>query len=81
MTAQVLFLNTAYVPEDEKKKYLEFVQGELELYQVELRFQSREWTRFQQVVFREQSHNNVRRSWRLIRSEDYHQGIDESVEE
>ncbi len=67
MTAQVIFIGK-YLPNEEEMKRREFIQEQLTLYHAELAFKMREFTRFQQVVFKEQSHNNVRKTWELIKT-------------
>lgn len=69
MTAQVLFMNSFYVPDDETRKKLEFYQEQLSLYHCEVAFKSREMSAGEKYLFKETSHNNVRKSWRLILSE------------
>jgi hypothetical protein len=66
MTAQVIFLSNFYYPDEQKRAELEFYQEQMDLYQAELEMLSRDFNEFQKYVFKQNSHNNIRRSWRLI---------------
>lgn len=70
MTARVIFLNHAYYPTPEEMNRLDFIQEQLELYHAELYFLSRDWDQYKQIVFKESSHQNVRKSWRLLSLKD-----------
>lgn len=63
----VLFFPSTYCPPEEVKKALNFYQEQLTLYHAELAFKSRDFTKFQKFIFKEQSHNRVRKIWRLIK--------------
>jgi hypothetical protein len=64
-TGQVVFLNTLYYPTHEEFLRLEYIQEQMELYHAELALQSRELNDYQKFVFKQSSHNNIRKSWRL----------------
>lgn len=66
MTAQVIFLSNFYYPSEEERAKLEFFQEQMTLYQAELEMLSRDFNEYQKYVFKQNSHNNIRRSWRLI---------------
>jgi len=66
MTAQVIFLNRFYWPNQEEQARLDFLQESFRLYQAELAMMERGFTPYQRFIFRETSHNKIRASWYLV---------------
>jgi hypothetical protein len=69
VTAQVLFLNTLYWPSEEEQDRLDWIQEELELYQAELAYKTKEMNEFQRFITKEASHHRTRACWVLIKTE------------
>ena len=69
MTARVMFINTLYYPGPEERARLDFIQEQLELYHAELAFVTRSWESYKGKVYKESSHQNIRKKWFLISNE------------
>jgi hypothetical protein len=67
MSAQVKFFPIKFSQNDDELKRLSKLQEEIELYHAEIAYQSHGLSFFQKVIFKESSHNNVRRNIRLIK--------------
>lgn len=74
MTARVIFLTiwvnekVYQISEGELRERLK-LQGYLENYRAEIEYQSRSLNEYQKAIFKENSHNNLRASWRIINGE------------
>lgn len=66
MSAQIIYLNQLYWPDPEEQKRLDWLQGQFELYHAEMDYLSRDLNPFQQKIFKESSHNNIRKQWKLL---------------
>ena len=67
MTAQVIFINTFYYPDEEERRRLKKLQDALEIFQAEIEYQSMNFTDFQKFIFKEASHNNMKQKWVLVK--------------
>lgn len=68
MTAQVIFLNTFYYPDEEEQFRLDELQDMMEIYQAEIEYNARDFNEFQKWIYREKSHHNLRRKLKLIKA-------------
>jgi|688.fasta_scaffold444643_3 hypothetical protein len=66
MNAQVIFLNTLYSPDIEERRRLELMQDKLHFTLIELKFQTRDESRYQQAVTKMSYHNKFRSKWKVI---------------
>jgi hypothetical protein len=69
MSGRVIFFPTTFRPDHETMKTLNYFQKEFELYHAELAYLSRDWDKWQKMIYKERSHNNVRKSWKIIKGE------------
>jgi hypothetical protein len=56
-----------FIQSEEKLKMLERMQIKMCEYNAELSYKSRDFSRFQQYIYRENSHNRIRGTWKLIK--------------
>jgi archaellum biogenesis protein FlaJ (TadC family) len=66
MTAQVIFINTHYYPDIEERRRLQLMQDKLHFTLIELAFQTREESRYQQVITKISYHEKFRKKWKII---------------
>lgn len=66
---QIIFFPTFHEPNDKERKLLEIYQEEFKLYEAELIYLTRDMSEYSAFVFRESSHQNIRRTWKVIESE------------
>jgi hypothetical protein len=69
MTAQVIFINTDYSPDIEERRRLQLMQDKLHFTLIELAFQTREESRYQQVITKISYHEKFRKKWKIIKGE------------
>jgi hypothetical protein len=71
MRGQVIYLNIwhnggIYQVDDEELRRRRKLQDRMDIFQAEIDYQSREYNEFQKMIYKEQSHNNLRASWQLV---------------
>jgi hypothetical protein len=69
VTARVIFLNHLYWPDEDEIDRLDWLQEQLEIYQAELAYMTRDMNDFQRKIAREASHHKTRAAWMLIKTE------------
>jgi len=67
MKGRIIFFPLKFIQTEEKLAELLRMQNKFCEYQAELSYQSRDFNRFQQHIFRENSHNRIRGTWKLIK--------------
>jgi hypothetical protein len=65
MTAQVIFINTFYYPTEIERARLGTIQESMELYHAEIAYLTRDLNDWQRYIFKQSSHNNIRKTWVL----------------
>lgn len=75
MTAKVIYLNVwhngnLYQIDDEEMRRRRKMQERMEIFNAEIAYNSRGFSYYQKFIYKESSHNNLRKSWPgLIKSE------------
>lgn len=69
MTAQVIFFPVKFSQSEENLRRLKYYQENLEIYHAELAYKTRGWTNWERMIYKTQSHQNIRSTWKLIKSE------------
>lgn len=72
MSAQVIFLPLKFIPTHEEYVKLDEAQRDIELWQAELAYLSRDFTEFSKFIFKENAHNSTREKWLLITNQEIH---------
>ena len=65
----VLFINTFYYPDEEERRRLDLLQDKLYFSLVELKFQTKDMSKYQQVMTKERYHNGFRSRLKLIKND------------
>ena len=65
MTAQVIFLNTNYFPDQEEMRRLDQIQEKLEIAHAELAYATRNYAKFDKYLAKQRYHNGFRSKWKI----------------
>ena len=65
MTAQVIFLNTNYFPDQEEMRRLDQIQEKLEMAHAELAYATRSFSQFDKYLSKQRYHNGFRSKWKI----------------
>lgn len=69
--SKVIYLPyNGYYPDEKEIKRLDDLQVKMELYCAEIAYQGRDLNQWQMMIFKEKSHHNVRKSWKVLRGQD-----------
>lgn len=69
MSEEVLFFPIIYEPDQLTAKRLQYIQNQMEMYHAELAFLTRDYSRIDASLFKENNRAKIRSSWELIKGE------------
>lgn len=68
MTAQVIWIHKDYYPDWQTRHKLEWIQEQLTYYHAEIAYQSRHLDDNQKRLYKEQSHQNLRKEIHIVKN-------------